>query len=141
MGQKDLNQYLREANDKHFHWGEHDCLIFSNHAFKAYHGYAYGEDWLGRYLRDGKPKTTQEMREEYGFENFEEAINTRLTKIDDVPPKGSLVATQETRQRHRALRFLPYALGISVGTKAAFVSDKGIIYLPLDSVTSAWIAK
>lgn len=141
MGQKDLNQYLREVKDKHFHWGEHDCLIFSNGAFKAYHGYAYGEDWLGRYLKNNKLKPTQEMREEYGFEDFGEAVETRLTKINYTPPKGALVATKETRQRHRALRFIPYALGISVGTKAAFVSDRGIIYLPLDSVTSAWVAK
>lgn len=141
MGSKSLSQYLKSVQDKHFHWGEHDCLIFSNGAFKAYHGYAYGEDWLGRYLSDWKPKTTQEMREEYGYNSFEEAINTRLTKIDYTPPKGSLVATTETRQRHRAIRFLPYALGISIGTKAAFVFDKGIIYLPLDSVTAAWIAK
>lgn len=141
MGQKDLSIYLKEVKDKHFHWGEHDCLIFSNNAFKAYHGFGYAEDWFGRYSIENKPKTTQDMREEFGVNSFDEMIDSKLTRIDYVPPKGAVVATKQNQHRHRALRFIPYALGISIGTKAAFLQDEGVIYLPLDAITTAWIAK
>lgn len=141
MGQKDLSIYLKEVKDKHFHWGEHDCLIFSNNAFKAYHDFGYAEDWFGRYSVGNEPKTTQEMREEFGVNSFDEMIDSKLTRIDYVPPKGAVVATKQNQHRHRALRFIPYALGISIGTKAAFLQDEGVIYLPLDAITTAWIAK
>lgn len=137
--QKQLIEYLREVKDKPFHWGTHDCLIFSNGAFRAYHGFGYAEDWFGRYAVDGKPNTTQEMRDEFGVNSFDEMIDAKLKRISYVPPKGAIVATKHGQRRHRAMRFIPYALGISLGTKAAFLSDDGVLYLPLEDVTSSWI--
>jgi hypothetical protein len=139
VGQKQLNDYLREVKDKPFRWGEHDCLIFSNNAFAAYHGFGYAEEWFGRYSRDGKPKKTADMRQEFGVEFFDEMIGSKLTQISHIPPKGAIVATSNTAERHCAVRFIPYALGISVGTKAAFLSPNGVLYLPLDDVAKAWV--
>lgn len=138
--QKQLIAYLREVKDKPFHWGQHDCLVFSNAAFKAYHGFSYADDWLGRYSVDGKPKTVQDMRDEFGVNSFDEMIDAKLKRISYVPPKGAIVATKQNQHRHRAMRFIPYALGISVGTKAAFLSYEGVLYLPLNDVVFSWIA-
>jgi hypothetical protein len=134
--QKQLTQYLREVRDKPFRWGDHDCLIFSNAAFKAYHGYGYAEDWLGRYMKDGEPMLPSRLRVEYGVINFDELIEERLEPISYVPPKGAVCATKKADRWH-----IGYGLGISIGTKAAFLSQRGVVYFPLDDITKAWVAR
>ena len=134
--QKQLNDYLREVKDKPFRWGEHDCFIFSNTAFKAYHGFGYADDWVGRYMRDGEPMLPSRLRVEFGAIDFDEAIEEKLKPIDYVPPKGALVATKKAERWH-----IGYALGICVGTKAAFLSQRGVVYFPLEDVTKAWVPR
>lgn len=134
--EKRLNNYLREVKSKPFRWGEHDCFIFSNTAFQHYHGFGYADDWLGRYMNGNDPMLPSKLRQEFKADTFDDAINNILTPINYVPPKGSLVATK------RAERWLiGYALGISVGMKAAFLSRSGLVYLPLDEVDKAWVPK
>lgn len=131
-----LNAYLRSVMGLPFKWGEHDCLTFSNAAFAVYHGYGYADDWLGRYIKNGKPISKAKMQTEFGAETFDEAIGIKLQEIGYVPPRGALLATKKIE------RFATgYALGISVGTKAAFLSDKGVVYSPLDQIDKAWMPK
>lgn len=134
--QKQLNDYLREVKDKPFRWGEHDCFTFSNAAFQAYHGFGYADDWLGRYMKDGEPMLPSRLRVEYGAIDFDEAIETKLQPISYTPPRGALVATKKAERW-----YIGYALGISVGIKAAFLSARGVLYLPLEDVTKAWVPK
>jgi hypothetical protein len=133
---KQLNNYICEVRDKPFEWGKHDCFIFSNSAFKAYHGYGYADEWVGKYLKDGKPMLPSQLKAEFGVNDFEEAIATKLQEISYVPPRGALVATKRAERWH-----IGYALGVSVGMKAAFLSQKGVIYLPFDDVVKAWVPR
>jgi len=135
MGPRErLNGYLRQVRSKPFSWGEHDCLIFSNAAFAAYHGAGYADDWVGEYMAGDDPVLPSRLRERFSADSFDEAIERRLRRVDHVPPRGALVATK------RAERWLiGYALGICVGTKAAFLSRGGVIYLPLDDVDRSWV--
>lgn len=133
---KQLNDYIRSVADKPFSWGEHDCLIFSNDAFRAFHGFGYADDWLGRYLKNGKPLLPSEMRVEFGEVGFDEAIEKRLDPVNHVPPRGALVATKKVDGW-----YIGYGLGICMGIKAAFISRHGVVYSPLDDVIKAWIPK
>lgn len=131
-----LNEYIRSVRHKPFLWGEHDCLVFSNDAFRAFHGWGYADDWLGRYVKDGEPILPSKMRVEFGEIDFDEAIEKRLDPIYHVPPRGALVGTK------RAKRWVVgYSLGICMGIKAAFLSRNGVIYLPLDDIEKAWVPK
>jgi hypothetical protein len=134
--EKRLNAYLRQVRSKPFRWGEHDCLIFSNAAFTAYHGAGYADDLVGGYMADGEPALPSRLRDRFNAESFDEVVERKLRRVDYVPPRGALVATK------RAERWLiGYALGICVGTKAAFLSRGGVIYVSLDDIDKSWVPK
>jgi hypothetical protein len=137
MGQsKRLNDYLRAVRSEPFCWGRHDCLTFSNAAFKAYHGFGYADDWVGEYMSGSDPILPSMMRAKFGAQTFDEAVERKLQEVDHIPPRGALVATK------RAERWLiGYALGICVGTKAAFLSRAGVVYYPLDDIDKAWMPR
>ena len=135
MGTRELlNQYIQEVKEVPFKWGVNDCLIFTNEAWKRMYGHGWAEDWLGRYMTPRGPMKKNQLIKEFGFTDFTSAVDERLTRITSVPPRGSLVTTKKTQRW-----FIGCALGISVGTKAAFLSDKGVIYLPLDDVDKSWV--
>ncbi len=132
--EKRLNQYIRDVRSKPFRWGEHDCLTFTNDAFKAYHGFGYADDWVGQYMNGSDPILPSRMREQFRAETFDEAIERKLKRIDFVPPRGALVATKKVERW-----LIGYALGICVGIKAAFLSRSGLMYLPLEEIDRAWV--
>lgn len=135
MGQStNLNEYLREVKDKPFSWGKHDCLTFSNSAFKSYHGWGWAEDYLGTYLDGTEPLIPSKLKKKYKVSDWDDLIPETLEEIDYVPPKGSLVATKKVERW-----MIGYSLGISLGLKAAFVGRKGLQYLPIDNIDRAWI--
>lgn len=134
--QKRLNDYLRSVRTTPFKWGEHDCLTFSNSAFKLYHGFGYADDWIGQYMNGSDPMLPSRLRREFGFDSFDEAMAGKLVEVDHVPPRGALVATKMVERW-----LIGYALGICVGTKAAFLSRRGVIYSPLDDIAKAWMPK
>ena len=136
MGQKKLNQYIREVRNEPFRWGRHDCLTFSNTAFRHYHGAGYADDWVGEYMNGDDPLLPSRMRDKFKAQTFDEAIERKLQPVNYVPPRGALVATKKVERW-----LIGYALGICVGTKAAFLSRSGVIYLPLDEIDKAWVPK
>lgn len=120
--------------DTEFKWGENDCLTFSNNAFHAMYGEGWCDDWLGRYMNGKSPIKNDQLKTEFGFETLEEGVSSKLTKIDYIAPAGALVTAKVSR------RFLlGEAFGISSGTKAVFLMNKGLLYYPLDRVSNAWI--
>ena len=133
---KRVNDYIRSVRREPFRWGHHDCLIFSNTAFKLYHGFGYADDWLGEYMVGDDPMLPRRMREKFKAQTFDEAVEQRLYPIEYIPPRGALVATKRIERW-----LIGYALGICVGTKAAFLSRGGVVYSPLDEIDKAWMPK
>lgn len=132
-----LTAYLKEVSDKPFRWGQHDCLIFTNTAWQRMHGAGWADDWLGRYMKDDRPRSRAQLRAEYGWRNLRDAVDARLRRIEHFPPTGSLVTTAHTP--HGSF-YLGVAFGIAVGARAAFVGIEGLVYLPLEYVQNAWVA-
>lgn len=137
---KRLNDYIRSVRGVPFSLGQHDCLTFSNEAFRAFHGFGYADDWLGRYMIE-TPYGTRSMRKdqlrtEFGCFTFEDAVDQRLDRVSHIPPRGALVATSRVERW-----MIGNALGICVGTKAAFLSRAGVVYSPLDDIDRAWMPK
>lgn len=129
-----LAPYLKSIADTPFKWGVHDCLIFTNQAFREMYGVGWADDWLGRYMRDGQPMKRDDLKAEFGFASFTKAVDARLTRVQGVPPRGALVTTR------RARRWVTgNAMGIATGAKAAFVGRHGIVYHPIDTIDKAWV--
>ena len=136
--QKRLNNYIKEVSDRSFCWGKHDCLTFTNESWRRMHGKGWADDWLGRYMVKTKygfrPMRAPELLAEFPFTSFIEAIDAKLTRIDHIPPRGALVATSE----NLAIG-VGYGLGVCVGMKAAFLSRKGVVYMPVTDIEKAWL--
>lgn len=134
MGQAGLNQYIRACEGRPFEWGVHDCLTFTNGAHKAMFGAGWADDWLGRYMIDGRPMRRDELKREFGFNSVQAAIDLRMTRVHCIPPKGALVTSDHVRRWVTGV-----ALGICVGTRAAFLDKAGVIYLPIDETRDRWV--
>jgi hypothetical protein len=132
--EKQLNAYLRACQGQPFAWGSHDCLTFTNGAYRAIFGVGWADDWLGRYMVDGRPMRKDELRREFGYSTIQQAIDERLTRVDGVPPKGALVTSDHVRRWVTGV-----ALGICVGTRAAFLDRTGVIYLPIETTRERWV--
>lgn len=140
MNAKALNAYLREVRDRPFQLGQHDCLTFTNEAFRRMYGAGWADDWIGRYCVQHdyglRPLRKDQLRAEFGEFCFLSAVSKRLDRIRHTPPKGALIVSDRVRRMT-----IDYAMGICVGLKGAFLSDKGVVYLPLTAITAAWVPK
>lgn len=130
-----LNLYLQEMEASEFLWGKNDCLIYTNNAYHAMYGEGWADDWLGRYMVDGKRLLrVRELQKEYGFESMEDGISSKLVRLNDIStyiPVGALVSSKG-RKKH-------LSLGIYTGRHGAFLGNTGINYLPLDDIKDAWV--
>lgn len=129
---------MREIANTPFKWGQHDCFTFTNTAFEKMHGKGWADDWLNSYMsNDGYPLKKTSLQSRFGFDTFEEAVDTKLLRYDGIPPRGALVTTKNSCRNW----YVGAAMGISIGTKAAFLSDTGTIYLPIETIDNAWVIK
>jgi len=129
-----LNQYLKDAKDTPFAWGKHDCFTFTNGAFREMHGKGWGDDLADKYMGDfNMPFKRDKLREVFGYRTFEAAVDDRLVRLGRFPPRGSLVTT-----KHSQRWSIGVAMGISVGSSAAFLSKEGVMYLPIELIDKAW---
>lgn len=136
--QERLNDYLAEVSTVPFEWGVHDCLTFTNGAWHRMYGHGWADDWLGRYFIKHdygiRLLRKDQLRSEFGFFSFEEAIDLRLSRVGHVPPRCSLVASKGLD------RFgVGYALGVCCGASCAFLSRTGVVYKPVDQIEKAWV--
>ena len=139
MGPREsLNAYLKQTRGVTFQWGLHDCLTFTNNAFHAMYGEGWADDWLDRYMVDGRPMKRYELKKEFGFcpSKFADKIGERLDRVNFVPPLGALVMTDQGERW-----IIGGAMGICTGTKCVFLSKKGVVHLPLDAIKQAWIKR
>ena len=136
--EKRLSAYLKAVRDVPFAWGTHDCLTFTNEAWRAMYGHGWADDWIGRYMLETPYGTRlmrrEQLRAEFGHFSFDAAVDEKLTRVTHVHPRGALVATDKVRRWA-----IGYGLGICVGSKCAFLSDKGVIYSPVTSIARAWV--
>ncbi len=129
-----LNAYFDKIKSEPFVWGKHDCLTFTNECFHMLHGKGWADDWLGRYLNNGLPLTHRALQKEFGFKTLDDAISSRLKKINYLAPRGALV-TEAVKRRVIAGR----SFGISIGIKAVFLAGDGLIYKNLTNVSEAYV--
>jgi len=127
-----LNEYLSEVCDVPFEWGVHDCFTFTNGAWKAMYGQGWAEDWLGKYMIEGKPMRRDELRNTFRFGGIDVALRSRLTPYDR-PVLGSLVTTNKSQRW-----MIGVAMGISLGSRCVFLSKDGLIKLNAEDVQSSW---
>lgn len=129
-----LNDYLSVVRDKPFEWGEHDCYTFTNNAWTAMYGRGYADDWMGKYMYKGKPVGAKTLKKRFGFDTLEEALDSKLQRIDYVPPVGSLVITDQAYEYATGA-----ALGISLGVHAVYVGESGLVFNKIDQIKGAWV--
>lgn len=130
-----LQGYLREIALKPFSIGRHDCLTFTNEAYRRMTGQAWAEDWEGKYLRgDNAPHSPRELRSIFGHMTMIDGIDQRMRRVDGIPPRGALIAIRSPRDK-----VFPHALGICNGTLGAFLSAHGVIYLPITDIEYGWV--
>lgn len=98
------------------------------------YGEGWADDWLGRYMVDGRPMRRTELMKEFRQNSFYNAVDQKLTRIDYVPPLGALVVTRQAQRWVTGV-----AMGICTGTKGVFLSKAGVLYLPLDDIETAWV--
>ena len=128
-----LTEYIRAVRDVPFAWGEHDCLTFTNSAYRAMYGAGWADDWLGRYVIDGAPMRRQQLKAEFGWSNIDAAIDDKMTRVPH-PPRGALVTT-----KHAQRWITGVAMGICIGTRGVFLGKEGVIYMPTEYIEKAWI--
>lgn len=129
-----LNEYLKSVREETFVWGQHDCLTFTNDAYRAMYGEGWADDWLGRYMDETKVFRRSELKKEFGYSNFENAVDDKLHRVPSVPPLGALVTTKKARKWVTGV-----AMGVCTGSKAVFLDKVGLTYLPLDDIDKAWV--
>lgn len=133
MGQRErLNEYIERVRDQPFQWCKHDCLTFTNAAFKAMHGVGWADDWIGRYTSKMKRK---ELRKTFGYSTLEQGIDARLKRTNPTAPSlGALITTTHSRRW-----LIGAAMGICNGRRGVFLCDTGLVFLPIEAIRAAWI--
>lgn len=133
---KALNEFLREVHSRSFKWGVWDCLLFTNEAWRRMHGEGWAEDWVGRYLVGKRPMTFPKLLIEFQASSVEDALQSRLTRASNVPPRGALVLGSKNIITASGPGI---GFGICVGSSAAFLSGGGVVYYPIEYIDSAWV--
>jgi hypothetical protein len=133
-----LTAYIAEIKDRRFQWGRHDCLTFTNEAWRRMYGHGWADEWVGKYMQGEKLIGRRELRQElerlYGKFTLEASIDTRWKRAIGIPPLGALVTTNCARRWHTGV-----AMGISTGRRGVFLSDEGVVYMPLTDIKDAWV--
>ena len=130
-----LNAYIDEVKNTAFQWHSFDCFMFTNTAFQRMFGVGWADSWCGKYIdAHGLYMQRDELREVFEAQTLEDAIDTKLKRIDYVPPRGALVTTKHARRW-----VISKALGIGVGSSAVFVGKAGPIQMPIEDIENAWV--
>ena len=130
-----LNAYIIEVRDTPFMWHVFDCFMFTNTAYQRMFGVGWADSWNGKYIdSSGLYMRREALRETFKAQTLEEAIDRKLKRIDYVPPRGALVTTKHARRW-----VISEALGIGVGSSAVFVGKSGLIQLPIEDISNAWV--
>lgn len=122
-----LNDYVLSCAKKPFVWGEHDCCMFAAGAVSQMTGVDYAAAFRGLYST--REEAEQILAERGGLENI---VSELLGPPIELPfaQRGDVVIREEDEG---------FALGIVLGTVAAFTGGAGLVFLPtLTSGLKAW---
>ncbi|MEM9786798.1 MAG: hypothetical protein AAF801_09885 [Pseudomonadota bacterium] len=131
---KRFYEYLGTLHDERFSWGVHDCLTFTNTAFKILHGRGWADDIAGQYMAEGRAMTRKELQARFGHVSFEDFMANRLRRKSSVPDRGDLVASARPEKWCAGI-----ALGISLGTSAVYLGRVGLQHQPIEYCKAAWM--
>ena len=131
---ENLNDYVLLVRNKPFAWFTHDCLTFTNGAFKAMYGKGWADDWIGKYHKGNKPFKRDQLRKIFEAKTIEDAISKKLTRFDGIPPKGALVLTDQCRKW-----IIGKAMGIAYGRYGIFLANNGLETVPIEDINSSWV--
>jgi len=129
-----LNNYVNEVRDRPFQWHVNDCFMFTNTAFQRMYGAGWADDWIGKYMTNGLYLKRDALRRIFNAKSLIDAIDQKLTRISYVPPRGALITTKGAKTW-----VIGEALGISMGSSGAFLGDKGLIFMPIENISNAWV--
>lgn len=133
---KRLFDYIETVQDEPFEWGYHDCLTFANTCVQMQIGSGFCDEYLHRY--DSAKNALVEYRKfntRSEYKDFLDAVDSRLTRIyTEYPPRGTIVG----RDMGEDKVVLPIAFGVVVSDLAAFVGNKGLVFLPTEKPDIFW---
>jgi len=129
-----LNEYIKKVRDVPFQWHVNDCFTFTNNAFHAMYGEGWADDWDGKYTKNGMYLKRDGLRKVFGAQTLEQGIDEKLQRYHGIPPRGALVSTDKTRRW-----VIGQALGISVGAKAIFLGETGVVSVYIEDIKNAWV--
>lgn len=129
-----LARYVNDHRDVDFELGKHDCFTFTNGAWRVLYGEGYADGIIGKYAGLGPKAFKALLKAEFGHPEIVDCFDAHLTRVEDIPPRGAIVATDDC-----ARWISGRALGIAVGIYGVFVGDKGVVYKPITEITEAWV--
>lgn len=121
----DLHELIERARARPFARGTHDCTTWAADAVRAVSGVDLSLGWRGSY---GNARGAARTLRRAGYASLAAAVTDKLG-----PPLASALLAQRGDIVTDGV-----ALGVCVGAEAAFVSPKGLVFLPISGCTMAW---
>ena len=118
----ELADYLKSKAKESFNIETNNCVQFTNHCWKIYHGHYWGEEYMNISSFD-----------ETGLSDPLLAADKYLERTEK-PQEGHLVVVKVFGDNY--LRGL--ATGFCVGDLSVFLNTKGVKYLPTKIVNYSW---
>jgi hypothetical protein len=124
-----LNAVVEQYRDTPFAWGVHDCCMWAGRVVEAQRGEDPAARWRGTYST-GK-QARQLIASEFGgrIENIPTVLGFEAADVLTCR-RGWLVTASFPRRG--------MALGVCLGSKAAFAGRFGLVFLPMTAVRHAW---
>lgn len=122
----DLPKILARYQDAEFKWGELDCCLFAADVLKELHGVDYAATWRGRYSSC------------FGALRMIARHGSLAGLVSSV--FGNMQPPLLARRGDLVIAAMPEgdAVGIADGNEAAFMSDKGLVRVPLKLCKGSW---
>lgn len=118
----ELLNYLKQKAKEPFDIETNNCIQFTNHCWKIYHGHYWGEEYMNI-----------SSFEDTNFSDPLQGADKYLERAEK-PQEGHLVAIKVLGDTY--LHGL--ATGFCVGDLSVFLNTKGVRYLPTKAVSYSW---
>lgn len=121
-----LSEYLDRFRSAPFEWGVNDCFIFTNGWVSLSGATPFIRDQAKSYKNEKSAQRTylQECKR-LGVKNLEQFFDAIYTRVNCVPPDGSVVARVQNETS------LGFVLGIVEGRSSIFMGLNGLEFLPI----------
>ena len=121
-----LSAYVEQRRNKPFAWGSDDCCLFAADWVQACTGTDYASAWRGRYT--GRLGAARFLEEAGGLGTLVDSLGlVRVLPLQ--ASRGDVVAQDNGRG---------LALGICIGSGAAFAAETGLVFASMQNIKTAW---